>query len=796
MNVLHPAAAPHLQGDERFTDAPGTVLFTLGTPHGSWSTLATALLDAMATRLRASELADWLDALSPAPAAAAALPALPQLPAGEPWGVLDGRLLWAVDVLASAIPHACFLVFVDSPTRALAHLIADSNDPDLPVSLELWIRGSRHLLRQAHRHPGQILLVDTEEAAASPQALGELVSRRTGLAVGPWEAPPPVDALAVAAAAAIVTPNRAANALHAELYASCLPLSHHVDATPPAMRTTGLEAAGSYGRLRAAAIERDRLTAVQAALQSKLAERDARLTSLATERRQLERTCDQLQVGRQAVERDRDQLMERFQHTQQELESLVATCTHIEAQRTAAAQRLASLQSQLQEAQDARRAADTAETTARAALDEAQGRARQLESRLLEVQAAERAAQVAAGRLETLVRERELELSDMRSRLDDADAQRHAVAKQLSDVESRLRDALDREGVAQASARRLEARVHELEEQDVLTLQQLHQVQEELEHHFLELKRRDEAPPEPAAAGLRIGAEANKAPHRHLDVILTPTPEAGLGADAPLRLRLVQHHGRPGLALFAPPDAPPPLGAWQPSGQESGTPFMLVVPSDPAGRAALERLGTGDWQTFTHLVDLLERQLAESNEPAAKRWADVARHLAVHVADLAPRLRYDAAVARTTDEGQLEVMLQEPSFGDRRLATIRLQWEGRSQTPLVWLRSSEDTVPDLACWPVDADGRLEPRWTVPVGAALSAADKRRQWGQLSARDQALVTSVLDALPDAVARAPAPPSGRHVGDLREQARALRQEAGRHLRAARVRTLIRRALGRLH
>jgi hypothetical protein len=44
-------------------------------------------------------------------------------------------------------------------------------------------------------------------------------------------------------------------------------------------------------------------------------------------------------------------------------------------------------------------------------------------------------------------------------------------------------------------------------------------------------------------------------------------------------VRLVEHHGHPGLAVFAPPGAEPLFAAWQESGREANRSYMLLVPS-------------------------------------------------------------------------------------------------------------------------------------------------------------------------------------------------------------------------
>ena len=289
-------------------------------------------------------------------------------------------------------------------------------------------------------------------------------------------------------------------------------------------------------------------------------------------------------------------------------------------------------------------------------------------------------------------------------------------------------------------------------DKELLTVQ-LHQLQEELEQYFLEQQKR--APtgavtPEGGAvraARTDVGVAREEAPHRELSLTLQSVSFAGRELDR-LALRLVEHHGRPGLLLLDGGSPVKPLLAWQPTGQEGQRDFMLLVPEDDASRELILRLGTSDWQMVQALAAHLARHLAKVASLPSPRWAVLAQRLVQALAALPARLRYDQLGA-TADGGHPAaalLRLSRPSFADRQAEGLELRWHGRpgGGTQLELLRPEGQTeMPLLKAWPADDNGRWAGHWAPPLGGDPAQA---AAWLRLPREDRQFLLALLEALP--------------------------------------------------
>jgi hypothetical protein len=173
-----------------------------GTPFGGWAALAQAAAQALSAKTQAS---GWLVQLHEQPP-----------PAGT-----------------SAPPHDRWLLFVESPARALDAALTTaaaraSAVESAPVSaiMAAWREGSRLWLNHAHALPGRCLLVDAEEARANPDGLAAVLAGWLGASLEslPLAETPPRDALLQLLTYTLATNDRRAIQLHAELQASCITL--------------------------------------------------------------------------------------------------------------------------------------------------------------------------------------------------------------------------------------------------------------------------------------------------------------------------------------------------------------------------------------------------------------------------------------------------------------------------------------------------------------------------------------------------------------------------------------------
>lgn len=314
-----------------------------------------------------------------------------------------------------------------------------------------------------------------------------------------------------------------------------------------------------------------------------------------------------------------------------------------------------------------------------------------------------------------------------------------------------------------------------LQRENELLLVHLHEVQEELEQYLLEQRALVQRFGR-VGSGVPLFVEECQVervrdvrPHLELELRLRGVRLGEALTFEQLKLRLVEHNARPGVVLALEPGlARQFLSSWVETGLEGASPYMLIIPSDSAGRACLQTLPTSDWDALLALVHCLNMELAEAPATKATRWPAVAGHLARQLAELPPKLRYDRLkVTRAADT--YTITFGNLIFGERRLDLLQLQWQPDAALPLAVLApASPDSMPPLDEWPRNNEGKREPSVTVPVGK-LGFLHKRRQWLRLSATDRGLLLGLLDALP-AVAQA-----GRADGLLAD-AQAVRLRSG--------------------
>lgn len=245
-----------------------------------------------------------------------------------------------------------------------------------------------------------------------------------------------------------------------------------------------------------------------------------------------------------------------------------------------------------------------------------------------------------------------------------------------------------------------------------------------------------------AIPSLRLLHAQEDPPHRHLHFAVDAMQIEGQATPA-AEIRLVEHHGHPGMAIFA-------LGkrtfisAWQPHGREDARSFMLFVPNDHAGEQALQRLGTTDWVRLRHVAMLLAQHLQGSAAPDG--WCETAQRLVAQLQGLPARLRYDD-VRTVTDVGDprsIVLTFDGAAYGDRVLGSVQLHWD----SPQGLLRWRRDGGVPLSAWPVGSDGTLAEHFVLPVNHASA-------WRASPAADRRLLLALLEALPGVLAQGPDP-----------------------------------------
>jgi len=327
-----------------------------------------------------------------------------------------------------------------------------------------------------------------------------------------------------------------------------------------------------------------------------------------------------------------------------------------------------------------------------------------------------------------------------------------ATHERLRDAERRL---AEQGAVAASKAALAEAEAAARREQNLL-LAQIDQLQQELERRHIDaraaaVEAQDVVQAGPAggaarAATVKIGHERDEAPHRELSLTLGGLRLARGGLPE-IDVRLVEHHGRVGLVLFAAPGRPATLSSFEASGQEDGVPYMLIVPEDLAGARALARMPTSDWEVLEVIVEALGYALAGQRRLSA-RWPVAVQRLARLLQRQPDRLRFDDIAVRAVagEPGWLEADLHNVVHGARRLDGLRVRWQPAPGAPgLVRLLVPPSGLPPLLHWPIDEDGAWAMQMTLPLPFEAAPA-QRGAWNALHATDRALVHDLLDALP--------------------------------------------------
>ena len=334
-----------------------------------------------------------------------------------------------------------------------------------------------------------------------------------------------------------------------------------------------------------------------------------------------------------------------------------------------------------------------------------------------------------------------------------------AAVKQKLALENQLSEFKKSLASAEASVNDLqtiENKYKEAVEENELLFLQLHQVQEELEHYFLENRRLEK---ERLAAsgfearllhveGLRIGHCHDAMPHRHLDFTLDQARlgERDLGS---IRIRLVEHNGRSGLLLFQGYSAESaPLHHWKSSGEEDDAPFMLIVPQDDSGRDALVAAPTSDLLFLRESALLLAGELHAAIQHGIaqhkREWAGIAKRFIDLADDIPQRLHYDDVVARAREDKARQFTLTNAWTAARGLIpSLEFIWKDHT---IELLRPADGELP-LTNWPIDEAARPIEKWTLDLNPRSDWGQHRKVWAGFTSKDREFLLLLIAELPN-------------------------------------------------
>ncbi len=756
------------------------VVYMLGTPGGRWADWALSSLEqtAFSRELTLPAVAGGrplrsidehrADGGEPSISANDLLTWRPPPEHSGPWGGVCREGCWAVDMLISQTPAAFFVAWIEPPEAGLAAALARGEAPDPARWLAHWRAGGRRLLRMLQSHRSHCVLLDTEDALRSPGPVWARLASRLGvdLPVTAREPAAPADALVCEAVAGMLTAGlHDLRVLHRELLASCeLPTAEVVPAA-------ALDAGG---------------------------EQHSPSAQLVTEFLELRRQARNAAAAGKL------------------LEDLQAQAIHdAAAQEAAASQRLAALEQRLQQqvlTADEQLARARADATERESLASA------------EVQRLGLALDVATGALGS-AREQVAELSAQMNALQGAMATRESeTAAELQRAHQALEAATQAHALMQTEQHGLRQRADAGKHEVVALLAQLHEAQEALEvvdarRRALEASERRGGPTPPPdspksvvttsrrplsefdVAEVRLLSMDSEPPFLNLGVALRGVKAPGRDI-ANATVRLVEHHGHPGLVLFADKGGSPLLAAWRQTGVEDGKPYLLLVPSDAACQAIFDAMGSDDWQLTLALIAAIERELLASPGAKHEAWISLARRLREQLLELPRRFRYSELTVQALDgeaSGGLALRFGRVHWGTRRASGLTVHWRpGKPDNAIALLRAAGRA--PLLSWPADPEGRPPAQLTLPLGRQANPADLQ-QWRRLPLSDREFIVAMLAAWPQAAAdKAFAGLAGAPgAAGLSAAAESLRREAVRNLAPAApspgLGGLLRRAVRRL-
>ena len=312
-------------------------------------------------------------------------------------------------------------------------------------------------------------------------------------------------------------------------------------------------------------------------------------------------------------------------------------------------------------------------------------------------------------------------------------------------------------------------------------MSQLHTAQEALERAEKRL-RQPVAPAPSADAGIVIGElravnVRDESPYREITFTLRGVQAGDVRVPA-AQVRLVEHHGNPGITFFAPDiESPALLGSWRGTGREGTRDFMLIVPADASSRALLDAMDSRDWRMLLAIAARMTHELRSATAPQRAVWLPLARRLHEQLLALPPRLRHGKVTMRAAealDVGAMEVSIEDVTWGPRQLPVLSLPWIPMGARRGIALRCDNGESP-LLSWPDDESDAAPQALYLPLGSR--ATEGLPAWRRLPEADREFLRALLLAWPTIVERA----ADDRAPALNTAAIALRDEAARRLPA---------------
>lgn len=612
------------------------------------------------------------------------------------WGWHDTDSIWAVPFWAEQEPNTHFLLVATRPEYQLAQSLLDDTPGKLDISalLTRWQQHHQRLLAFYLDNPERCLVIDAEQAQQHPQALVQLLTQR-------WQLPLEATGLTEEPATAPHVPDPLA------LYLAQQLIEQHL------LKQQDSRFQSLYAELQAA----------QHPLVDNEAEQPASVDAMVQHYQQLRRQQQNDQTQRvhqaqqiEALNQSADQLTQQLQQTQHALNK--------------AEQQHQAEQHQQQQA-----------------LDDLKQESELLLLQLHQVQEELESTFLKHQQLESRYQTLESQHKHTQQQLTQAQEQLKQTQEKLKQAEQQ-RDAAKQYETTQ---RQQQAELEGIKQESELLLLQLHQVQEELEHYFLEHQKL-------SSTHETLENRWQRLLKRHPDYCDYQTLDTHEDPQQPDTLQWhfqgLEFAGQhwPTLQISSTLNA---QGVVLTLHQPDAAPFKVGIPKSAQERRYLQSLSSRQWQYAQHLPKLLAQGLqdAELSTELKTRYQQALNALAESLASLPALLRVDDVnlhnVQVNPDYEHLWLELVNPTWGNEQLETWHLRLSTAGVTPTQFgaypkLEIPAQPTPWLENWYAESQddhgSKWELRFAQPDTLDMGA------WQQLTPRDQTLLTQVLEQLP--------------------------------------------------
>jgi hypothetical protein len=298
-----------------------------------------------------------------------------------------------------------------------------------------------------------------------------------------------------------------------------------------------------------------------------------------------------------------------------------------------------------------------------------------------------------------------------------------------------------------------------------MLVQQVAQIQEELSHYYAKSRELE------VSAALSVGGvsslevtigdmipavERTSPPYRELTLTLRDLRVEGRHVPE-AAVRLVEHHGHPGLVVLANPSGPQLFANWREAGREGDRAYTLLVPSDANTHPAFNAMDSIDWTVLQAVAVRIERMTRTAGTRTSLLWGHLARRFRQQLIEMPVRFRWaSAAYSWLPNAGAntLSCRFDLVQCGSREVPNLALQWIVDGPRAGIELLCDTDAGPPLLSWPENMHGQIPDRLRMPFGPNSAAEEAERDyWSRLTQPDRDFVIDLLAVWPDVIAQVP-------------------------------------------